>query len=131
MKKIKIIYWISTLLFCTFLLLTSISYFTDPKFIAVFGHLGFPQYFRIELGIAKICGVILLLVPGIPARVKEWAYAGFAITLISGTVAHANSGDPAGYVINVIFFFILLVCSYIFWHKRIKARELASNSKSF
>ncbi|MDB5153167.1 MAG: hypothetical protein JWR54_1918 [Mucilaginibacter sp.] len=118
MKRNKIIYWISTGLFCAFLLLTGISYFTDPNFVDIYKHLGFPQYFRIELGIAKIAGVLMLLNPQIPLRFKEWAYVGFGITLISGTIAHFNSGDRIGYIINVLFFFTLLMISYIYWHKR-------------
>jgi hypothetical protein len=131
MKKDKIIYWVSTGLFCAFLFLTSISYFTDPKFKPIFQHLGFPQYFRIELGIAKICGVILLLVPKVPARVKEWAYVAFGITLISGAIAHTNSGDPLGYVLNVIFFFALLVVSYIYWHNRMASQATQPFIKSY
>jgi hypothetical protein len=105
MKKNEIVYWISTGLFCAFLLLTSISYLTDPKFTAIFRHLGFPQYFRVELAVAKICGVIVLLFPQIPLRLKEWAYAGFGLTLISGAIAHLSNGDPMGYIINVFFWF--------------------------
>lgn len=118
MKKSKIIYWISTGLFCAFLFLTSISYFTDPKFIDIYKHLGFPQYFRIELGIAKVVGVIILLIPKIPKKLKEWAYVGFGITLISGAIAHFNSGDPDGYIINVIVWFIVLFVSYLYWNKQ-------------
>lgn len=123
MKRNKIIYWISTGFFCTFLLLTSISYFTDPKFVGVYQHLGFPQYFRIQLGIAKILGVLLLLIPQVPPRVKEWVYFGFGITLISGGIAHVNSNDPFGYIINVFFWLTLLVISYIYWHKRNNERK--------
>jgi len=119
MKRNKIIYWVSTGLFCAFLLLTSISYLTDPNFVNIFKHLGFPQYFRVELAIAKVFGVLILLIPQIPSRFKEWAYVAFGITLISGLVAHVNSGDTIGYILNVIFWFILLVISYLFWHKRI------------
>jgi hypothetical protein len=118
MKRNKIIYWISTGLFCAFLLLTGISYLTDPNFVNIYKHLGFPQYFRVELGIAKLAGVLILLIPQIPLRIKEWAYVGFGITLISGAIAHFNSGDPVGYIINVLFFFTLLMISYIYWHKR-------------
>jgi hypothetical protein len=119
MKRNKIIYWVSTGLFCAFLLLTSISYLTDPNFVNIFKHLGFPQYFRVELAIAKVFGVLILLIPEVPSRFKEWAYVAFGITLISGLVAHVNSGDTIGYILNVIFWFILLVISYLFWHKRI------------
>ena len=118
MKKNRIIYWISTGLFCAFLFLVSISYFTDPKFVETYRHLGFPQYFRVELGIAKIIGVLILLIPQIPSKLKEWAYVGFGITLISGAIAHFNSGDSFGYIINVLFWFTLLVISYTFWQKR-------------
>jgi hypothetical protein len=118
MKRNKIIYRISTGLFCAFLLLTGISYFTDPNFVDIYKHLGFPQYFRVELGIAKILGVLILLIPQIPLKVKEWVYAGFGITLISGVIAHFNSGDPFGYIINVLFWFTILIISYIYWHKR-------------
>ncbi len=125
-KKNKIIYWVSTVLFCTFLWLTGISYFTDPRFVDIYQHLGFPQYFRVELGIAKILGTLTLLTPNIPSKVKEWAYTGFGITLISGLIAHASSGDSFGYSMNVLFWFCLLLISYIYWHKLINARANSS-----
>ena len=126
MKKIKIIYWISTGLFCAFLFLTSISYFTDPNFINVFNHLGFPQYFRIELGFAKIVGTLILLIPIIPNKYKEWAYVGFGITLLSGAVAHLCVSDPIGYTINVVFWFILLGISKLYLNK-LNQKKLESN----
>ena len=122
MKTNQAIYWISTGFFCAFLLLTSISYFTDPNFVGVYKHLGFPQYFRVELGIAKILGVVILLIPQLSSKIKEWVYAAFGITLISGAIAHFNSGDPFGYIINVFFWFALLIISYIYWHKINKKR---------
>ena len=57
-----------------------------------FTNLGFPAYFRVELAWAKLLGVVLLLAP-VPARLKEWAYAGFAITLGSALIAHFAVGD--------------------------------------
>ncbi len=125
MKRNKIIYWVSTGFFCAFLLLTSISYFTDPKFVGIYQHLGYPQYFRIELGVAKILGVVLLLIPQVPSKIKEWVYVGFGITLFSGAIAHFNSGDSFGYIVNVLFWFILLVISYIYWHKRNDEKKLS------
>ena len=38
-------------------------------------------------------GVAALLVPMVPARLKEWTYAGFAITLVSALIAHFAVGD--------------------------------------
>jgi hypothetical protein len=53
---------------------------------------GYPQQLRVLLGIAKLAGAIVLLVPGLP-KLKEWAYAGFSITWIAPTVAHYLAGD--------------------------------------
>src|SRR5215470_10417380 len=58
-----------------------------PQVAEAFRHLGFPAYFRVELSWAKLLGVVLLLAP-VPARLKEWPYAGFAITLGSALIAH-------------------------------------------
>lgn len=46
--------------------------------------LGFTNYFRVELAWATLLGAVLLHAP-VPARLKEWAYAAFAITLGSAT----------------------------------------------
>jgi hypothetical protein len=45
--------------------------------------LGFTDYFRGARG-AKLLGAVLLHGP-VPARLKEWAYGAFAITLGSAT----------------------------------------------
>jgi hypothetical protein len=63
-----------------------------PQVAEAFRHLGFPDYFRVELACAKLAGVLLLLLP-VPPRLKEWAYAGFAIDLFSAIVAHLAAGD--------------------------------------
>ena len=62
-----------------------------------FTHLGFPAYFRVELSLAKLLGVVLLLAP-VPPRLKECAYAGFAIDLASALPSNLTSlswGLPA------------------------------------
>jgi uncharacterized membrane protein YphA (DoxX/SURF4 family) len=59
----------------------------SPQVVQAFSHVGYPQQLRILLGIAKISGVIALLLPGFP-RLKEWAYAGFTFAWIAAFVAH-------------------------------------------
>jgi len=73
--------------------------------------LGFPDYFRIELVIAKIIGAIVLLVPATPPRVKDWVYTGFLIAMVSALVAHICSGDPASRIIFVSTDLILVFLS--------------------
>jgi hypothetical protein len=117
MKSNKIIYWVSTAILGLMMLFSAYSYFTNPEMAQAFQHFGFPNYFRIELGTAKILGALVLLIPQIPARIKEWSYAGFAITFISAAIAHYSSGDPFSVIIMPITFLIILVVSYIYFHK--------------
>ncbi len=85
----------SVYLASTALVAVVISFSMVMMFVADWRHLGFPTYLRSELLVAKLLGLGALLVPGVPARVREWAYAGFAIVLVSASVAHASSGDGA------------------------------------
>ncbi|GAA3973056.1 DoxX family protein [Pedobacter ginsengiterrae] len=115
-KTIKITYWISTAIVSLMMIFSSYSYFTNPEVKQGFQHLGFPDYFRVELAIAKILGAIILLAP-IKEQVKEWAYAGFAITFISAFIAHSASGDPINNRIGPIVFLVVLALSYFTYHK--------------
>ena len=87
-----IVYWIVTALFCLQVGFTAYAQLRLPQVAEAFNHLGFPAYFRVELSWAKFIGVALLLAP-VPARLKEWAYAGFAIDLASALIAHLSVGD--------------------------------------
>lgn len=117
MNKNKIIYWISTGLIALMMLFSAYNYFTNPDMKAAFVHLGFPDYFRIELAIAKIIGALVLVIPMISNRVKEWAYVGFAIVFISAAIAHFSSGDGASGFITPMVFLGVLALSYIYLPK--------------
>jgi DoxX-like family len=86
-------FWISTALFALQMGFTAYAQLRLPQVAAAFAHLGFPAYFRIELSWAKLAGLAAVLLPMVPARLKEWAYAGFAITLVSALLAHLAVGD--------------------------------------
>jgi putative oxidoreductase len=85
---------------CAFILFSAFFSLTHA---ADFAALGFPNYFRIELSVAKIIGAIILLFPQTPTRTKEWVYAGFGITMLSAFLAHICSGDPLSKVLFVGF----------------------------
>jgi len=118
MKKNTIIYWTTTGLFSLMMLLSASMYFTSPEVRANFTKLGFQDAFRIELGIAKIIGALVLLIPFFKGSVKEWAYAGFGITLISASILHASIGDPVVNSITPLVFGGIMAVSYVFWKKR-------------
>jgi surface polysaccharide O-acyltransferase-like enzyme len=91
-KRTNTFYWIVIALFCVQMSFTAYAELRLPQVAEAFAHLGFPGYFRVELSWAKLIGVVLLLAP-VPARLKEWAYAGFAIDLVSALIAHFAVGD--------------------------------------
>jgi hypothetical protein len=115
-KSTKIIYWVFTSLIV--LLDSVIPALTFNTTLAKQGisHLGFPDYFRIELSIGKIIGGILLILPMVPARLKEWAYVGFGIAFVSAMIADFIVDGP-GVAILPLVGLVLLTVSYIYYHK--------------
>ena len=91
-KGIVVGFWMITTLFCLQIGFTAYAQLRLPQVAEAFAHLGFPDYFRVELAWAKLLGVVLLVAP-VSARLKEWAYAGFAITLGSALIGHLSVGD--------------------------------------
>ena len=119
MKATKITYWISTLLLSFMMVFSAYAYLTQPAMKQAFQHLGFPNYFRIELAIAKIIGISVLLIPS-PIKLKEWAYAGFTIVFISAFIAHSVSGDPVSARVMPLIALALLMVSYFTYQKKSK-----------
>jgi len=115
MEAIKIIYWVSTVLVALTMVYSSYSDLCSTAVQQAFAHLGFPGYFRIELGIMKIIGIVLLLAP-LPDFCKEWAYSGFAITFVSAFIAHTASGDPMSIRIAPLIVLVFLLVSYFSFH---------------
>ena len=115
-KAATIAYWTVTALFCLQMSFTAYAQLSLPQVAEAFSHLGFPYYFRVELSWAKLIGVVLLLAP-VPARLKEWAYAGFAIDLGSAIIAHLAVGDGPevwGWAAGAG---VLWGLSYFFWRR--------------
>src|SRR5690606_22878464 len=115
-------YWTVTALLALAMVFSAYAYFTDPGIKLAFEHIGFPDYFRIELGIAKFIGALILLIP-IQQRIKEWAYAGFTITFISAFIAHVASGDPVSISTAPLMMLALLVISY-YLNYRVNTRKV-------
>lgn len=120
MKKINIIYWITTILFAAVMTFSAIPDIVLTKETLDFMiMLGYPDYFTIFIGVAKILGVIAILVPGFP-RIKEWAYAGLFFDLIGAMYSVASvAGIAAG--LPILIFGLPGVFSYIYYHKKLKA----------
>src|SRR5580704_2893619 len=85
-RRTKIIYWTATVIFALFVL-PGIFFLNSKMAIEGTAHLGIPHWLHMELGIGKFIGAILLLLPFIPKRIKEWTYVAFGIDTISATIA--------------------------------------------
>jgi hypothetical protein len=109
-------FWIATTLFCLQMGFTAYAQLRLPQVAEAFTHLGFPASFRVELSWAKLLGVVVLLAP-VPARLKEWAYAGFAITLGSALIAHFSVGDGPEAWGWAAATSVLWGLSYFFWRR--------------
>jgi hypothetical protein len=118
-KRDTIIYWISTGLFCAFMLTSAIpNILSSPEWVTIFEQLGYPAYMLPFLGVAKLLGVIALLVPGFN-RLKEWAYAGMVFDLVGAVYSGIVVGGFNPQMLVLLIPFALLAVSYIYHHKRI------------
>jgi DoxX-like family len=118
MKKIRIFYWITTGLFLLLMLFSSVSSLLAPAPAeAFFKNLNMPSYLISFLSVAKLLGVIAILVPGYP-RLKEWAYAGLMFDLIGAMYCNYASGKTTGEWLPIIIFIALGFTSYFLYHKK-------------
>jgi hypothetical protein len=107
----KIAYWGATGLVGIVTLFAGFNYLiAAPEAIENFRHVGYPQQLRVLLGIGKLAGAIVLLLPRLPT-LKEWAYAGFTFMWIAATVAHYLAAD--GKSLLPVALLGLLAASYL------------------
>lgn len=113
MKKIKIIYWTTTvIIFLVEGILPHTQRAAETKI-----HLGYPVYFGLMLNVFKIIGVLALVIPSIKGRFKEWVYAGFGINFISASISWwAVDGFTLQSILPLLFLGVLII-SYIYYHK--------------
>ena len=117
MKKDKIIYWTATTIIALFE--GVMPALTSQTELAKEGirHLGYPEYFGNALIVFKVLGVLALVVPQIPKRVKEWAYAGFVFDFIFATISHGAVDGINGQTLFPLVFLAILGVSCSYYHK--------------
>jgi hypothetical protein len=117
MKKLKILFWITTGII--FIMEGLIPAFTSQTELAKEGirHLGYPEYFGNALIVFKVLGALSLIIPQMPKRVKEWAYAGFAFDFIFASISHFAIDGMNFQSFFPLIFLAILATSYISFHK--------------
>lgn len=130
MKKTRIFYWISTGLLAALMLMSGVSnLMVDSASVEAFRHLGYPVYLLPFLGVAKLLGVVAILVPGFP-RLREWAYAGFVFDLCGAMYSLISVGEPASVWLPMTIGFLLIAASYQLNRRRTEATEAAPAAPS-
>jgi uncharacterized membrane protein YphA (DoxX/SURF4 family) len=116
-KTNTLIFWITTSIIFLFEGVMPLFFFQSEASKEGMSHLGYPAYFGIMLVVFKILGTLTLIIHKAPARIKEWAYAGFAIDFIAAGVSHWAVDGFGGQAIFPFVFLLILSASYVTYHK--------------
>ena len=122
MKTNKIIFWIATTIIALFE--GVMPALTSQTELAKEGikHLGYPEYFGNALIVFKVLGVLALVIPKVPKRVKEWAYAGFTFDFIFASISHFAVDGIDFQSFFPLIFLVILGVSY-FYNDKLNANE--------
>ncbi|MBK8501316.1 MAG: DoxX family protein [Saprospiraceae bacterium] len=115
MKRVKTSFWITALIITLWFGIGPLFAYDDPTSVKVIMHLGYPVYFPLMLTCFKVLGVIAIVIPKIPNRIKEWAYAGFAIDLICASIGFiVIDGFIAELLLPITAFTIVIINYFCF-----------------
>ncbi|MCB9225355.1 MAG: DoxX family protein [Crocinitomicaceae bacterium] len=119
-KGKKIVFWVVTLWLSLGMVATGIVQLiqtNEEKSKMI--ELGIPNYIFALIGIWKIIGVAVILIPKC-ALIKEWAYAGFFFLMSGATVIHLINGSYS----ELFGPILLLVLTISSWLLRPESRKL-------
>ena len=123
MKKNKIIFWLTTIIIALMEgVMPLVTWIATPQYMTVGTKaLGYPDYFAYTLMVAKILGVIAIVLPQTPNTIKEWAYAGFTFNLLFAFISHYIIDKEIGNMIMPLVVLVILFVSYVY-SKKIKSK---------
>lgn len=105
-KTYKVLYWVSTIIIFLFEgVMPALTYNTQLAKDGI-AHLGYPEYFGNALVVFKVLGTLAIIIPKVPAKLKEWAYAGFIFDFIFASISHAAVD---GFNLQAVFPFVLMI----------------------
>ena len=117
MKKEQLIFWSTTILIALFEgVMPALTSHTEMAKEGL-RHLGYPSYFGTAIVVFKVLGVLTLVIPQIPHRLKEWAYAGFVFDFLFASISHAAVDGVNGQTFFPIIALAILMVSYFYYHK--------------
>jgi uncharacterized membrane protein YphA (DoxX/SURF4 family) len=120
----KYLYWGATSLLALFSAFSGTMYFLAEAPAQTIERLGYPDYFRVLLGVGKLVGAVALVVP-LPRSLKEWVYAGFTFDFTAAVISHVMVGDPASSLVMPVVALAVLMASYVGYHQYVLAEASA------
>lgn len=119
MKKNKLIFWTATLILILWegVMPLGTMLFAPAYVNAGTKPLGYPDYFAYLLIICKVLGILAISLPKIPAKIREWAYAGLTFSLIFAFISHACVDRNIGFMLMPLVVLAILAVSYSFGPK--------------
>jgi len=116
-KTTKTIYWTGVVLTSLWFGASGVCELTqNPVVWGITVKLGYPPHFIYILGVAKLCGVTVLLAPNKLLRLKEWVFAGIFFDITFAFFSKiAVLGFPA--TIDAIVAFVMVTATYIMFRK--------------
>ena len=123
-KTNNIIFWVTTSFIVIFEGIVPVLTFRTELAKGGIRHLGYPAYFGVMIVGFRLCGVVALIFPQIPARIKEWAYAGFVIEFLSASISNMIvDGLTFNFIVPLVVIAVLLL-SYFSFHKKLKLNNV-------
>ena len=114
MKKNTIIFWGATgIIFLMEGIMPISTLLFAPQYTnAGTKPLGYPDYFAVALILCKFLGSLAILLPQVPAKLKEWAYAGLTYNLLFAILSHVVVDKNIGYILMPVVVLFILAISY-------------------
>ena len=116
-KTTKIIYWAGAIFMSLWFGASGFFELTkNPVVWDITQQLGYPSHFIYILGVFKISGVLVLLLPNRLLRLKEWVFAGMFFDILFAFFSKiVVLGFPA--TIDAIIAFSVLMITYLMFRK--------------
>jgi len=116
-KTLNMTYWIVTILFALLLLMDGLGGIMQAEAgKEALAHLGYPMYLLPMTGVAKVLAAVAIVQNKFKV-IKEWAFAGFAISCYGAFWSRAAVGDGIGLLAFPIVFLLIMIAPYWLWKK--------------
>jgi len=119
MKNYKAIFWITTgFIFLFEGVMPALTGHSELAKTSIL-HLGYPEYFVTILVVFKVIGSVVIILPQVPGRLKEWAYTGLALEMICACTSIWVVDGFSAMTVFPLVILAVLVGSYLSYHAQV------------